>query len=1003
MIPHKLSLRNFMCYRDDVPTLLFDGLNVVCLSGENGAGKSTLLDAMTWALWGKARGKSDDDLIALGQDEMEVDFEFVLDGVLRRVIRRRTKGKRGQSLVDFQVCDGDGSWKRISGDGVRDTDAQITAALRMSYETFVNSAFLLQGRADEFTTRKPAERKQVLADILGLAEYERLEARAREKRTACDAEMRYLAGLIEEYQRQTERRPFLEGEVQRATVEAEQWDADLAGAETSVQRLRAAAEHLRRIAEEHARLDARVASDAVELEALCQEIIEHESKLVAADEVIARQAEIEAGVRAFDMIAGRLEDFEVLREEAVRLNLIRKDAQSKLDTLRVRIEAELKSTNDEADRLRAHAANRDQCARELQTLATDARVFAGLRQDAEQTRAQIAALDELVRRITALHRERDQIEKRMSQYERIRDLQRVAEPLQHIEQRIDVVAGRLRELSDLERRRPGLEKQLKVASTEHMTADLKCQQVKADGADVKRTIDALKAGVLICPQCGQPLAGDARERMLVDHETKRASLLDVYRELSATLARAEATMAAADQELKAIAEAAQERETLVAEHATLREQQRRAAAAVQDLARLGDDARDGDDLATELAFKDEAIAQLGDLREVEAELGSARVALAELEARLQGERALDKQRAGLEERLRASTEALAQLPAVEARGMTLERQLADEAYGQEDRAERDEARAGLDRIQAQGYSSDAHNALKHQYDEHKHWPGLQHELRQAFEKREIYQAARERTAELVARRSADLDAARQALLSMSGELRKRPIVEADLSAAERSLIEVKARQRLAQEELGRAKQDLATCGQYEELLEGYRAQHAALADERGVYEELALAFGKRGIQAMLIETAIPELEHDSNILLARMTDNQMHLSFETQRDSKKGDTIETLDIRIADGLGTRDYSMFSGGEAFRVNFAVRVALSKLLAHRADANLKTLVIDEGFGTQDTNGRDRIVEAINAVSHDFERILVVTHIQELKDLFPTQIEVTKGSAGSTWRLV
>ena len=99
MIPHKLSLRNFMCYRDDVPTLLFEGLNVVCLSGENGAGKSTLLDAMTWALWGKARGKSDDDLIALGQDEMEIDFEFVLDGILRRVVRRRTKGKRGQTIV----------------------------------------------------------------------------------------------------------------------------------------------------------------------------------------------------------------------------------------------------------------------------------------------------------------------------------------------------------------------------------------------------------------------------------------------------------------------------------------------------------------------------------------------------------------------------------------------------------------------------------------------------------------------------------------------------------------------------------------------------------------------------------------------------------------------------------------------------------------------------------------------------------------------------------------
>ena len=154
---------------------------------------------------------------------------------------------------------------------------------------------------------------------------------------------------------------------------------------------------------------------------------------------------------------------------------------------------------------------------------------------------------------------------------------------------------------------------------------------------------------------------------------------------------------------------------------------------------------------------------------------------------------------------------------------------------------------------------------------------------------------------------------------------------------------------------------------------------------------------------MLIDHAIPELEHEANELLGRMSDNQMHLSFETQRDSKKGDTIETLDIRIADGLGTRDYSMFSGGEAFRVNFAIRVSLAKLLARRANANLKTLVMDEGFGTQDGRGRDRIVEAINAVAPDFERILVITHIQELKDLFPNQIEVTKGPAGSSWSVI
>ena len=50
MIPVKLTLRNFMCYRDNVPPLYFDGIHTACISGDNGNGKSALIDAIPWAL-----------------------------------------------------------------------------------------------------------------------------------------------------------------------------------------------------------------------------------------------------------------------------------------------------------------------------------------------------------------------------------------------------------------------------------------------------------------------------------------------------------------------------------------------------------------------------------------------------------------------------------------------------------------------------------------------------------------------------------------------------------------------------------------------------------------------------------------------------------------------------------------------------------------------------------------------------------------------------------------
>ena len=181
-----------------------------------------------------------------------------------------------------------------------------------------------------------------------------------------------------------------------------------------------------------------------------------------------------------------------------------------------------------------------------------------------------------------------------------------------------------------------------------------------------------------------------------------------------------------------------------------------------------------------------------------------------------------------------------------------------------------------------------------------------------------------------------------------------------------------------------------------------QARRKELAGRKNTFDELSVAFGKKGVQAMLIETAIPEIEREANTLLGNMTDNQMHLSFETQRDTKKGDVSETLDIKIADALGTRDYDAYSGGESFRVDFAIRIALAKLLARRAGARLETLVIDEGFGSQDAKGRERLVEAITSVQRDFRQILVVTHIQELKDLFPVQIEITKKTDGSVWAI-
>ena len=172
MIPLKLSLRNFLCYQEGVPPLSFEGIHVACLCGDNGHGKSALLDAITWALWGQARARSDDELIHLGRTEMAVDFEFQVGDNRYRVLRQRRKGaagRPGHSLLELQVGGPEGEYKAITGNSLTETQAKLIEILRMDYDTFINSAFLLQGHADEFTTKSPSKRKGILPEILGLS------------------------------------------------------------------------------------------------------------------------------------------------------------------------------------------------------------------------------------------------------------------------------------------------------------------------------------------------------------------------------------------------------------------------------------------------------------------------------------------------------------------------------------------------------------------------------------------------------------------------------------------------------------------------------------------------------------------------------------------------------------------------------------------------------------------------------------------------------------------
>lgn len=228
----------------------------------------------------------------------------------------------------------------------------------------------------------------------------------------------------------------------------------------------------------------------------------------------------------------------------------------------------------------------------------------------------------------------------------------------------------------------------------------------------------------------------------------------------------------------------------------------------------------------------------------------------------------------------------------------------------------------------------------------------------------------------------------------------------DLHQAEDDLYHIQEQENKTRMEVGGARQAVEVLKTQKTRQVELQAARAELTQQIGRLKQLERAFSKDGIPALLIEQALPEIEEQANMMLDRLSNGNMSVNFVTQRgykDRAREDKKETLDILINDATGTREYEMFSGGEAFRVNFAIRLALSRVLSQRAGAKLQLLVIDEGFGSQDADGIQRLTEAINLVRQDFAKILVITHLESMKDAFPSRIEVEKTPQGSTVKVV
>lgn len=1013
MIPVSLTLRNFLSYGEDAPTLDFTDFRIACVTGLNGHGKSALFDAITWALWGEARKassdrKPDEGLLRIGATDVRVDFEFDLDGQRFRVTRAfRKTARSGASTLELQVYDASSDrYRAISESGsIRKTQARIDRLVRIGYDTFVNSAFILQGRVDEFTRRSPSDRKAILGEILELSRYDALSARAREHARAAEAKVARMRDHLTRIEEAAVRRHDIRERLAEASDTLEAAEASCAVAEQDLARcgadIASAEAALARLAALRSEIDAnrsRLAEVEADLAATRAEADAFERTLENRDRIVADVAALER-LRTEEAAHRKKEnESQALALERARLGKALEAARLKVEALRDRWAGVVSDLYDRIREGEAALADRASIREQLSGLA-DARKeetdLLALRREADQLAAERRELE------SAFNRERSEIQ-------------------------VEIETRRTRRAAlqaDLDRR-TGLERAFNDARQHHETylaLNDEMEGVKRDGTEAQRTeerlegrleeLDRRRQQVLAqveqidasadggdCPLCGTTLEPGHREDVL-SQLRKEAEELD-WEHRAAT---------------RGLADARSRRDACRTAYQKLRDRAhpladapRRFARAEADLGQVS-----GVDESLETVVRDiQALENRAKAFETDSEtarqLGAARDRTRTLEKRL---KRLDEVRreierfapaelenARLNEVERSVDAARERLPEAEKALSAAVEQIDSEAYAADLRPEIED----IDRRLAEAaYDGDAHGVV---LDRIEALAGVEAEREGLREAEQTLAVVRTRIASAEARRAEIAEAlgvAESAAAEIGDPAADRDRLEGSRRESADRLTACRETRDDALREVAALERDDAACAELEAELPEVRDRLARAEKSVTVDRELARAFGRDGIQALLIDQAIPELQDEANRILARLTENGTQVALESLSELKGGGTRETLDIRISDELGERRYELYSGGEAFRVDFALRIALSKLLASRSGTPLQTLVIDEGFGTQDEHGLSQLIEAIQAISDEFEKVLVITHVDAIKSAFPVRIEVVKHpESGSTF---
>jgi DNA repair exonuclease SbcCD ATPase subunit len=1038
MIPLRILLQGFLCYRDP-KEIHFDDGSLWMLAGLNGSGKSAVFDAVTYALFGGHRGglRNAEELINKESDGLVVEFDFLRNDAVYRIKRTLKKQGRSTRQVLRQVsaeANGKG-WQPVENTGnQRGFDDWVRENVGLTYDTFTSSVLLMQGRAEKLLNADAADRRKVLAGIVDLERYETLHRRADERRKSfkekaedLDRQLKLVpevteAELAEADRQITTAEQALEGaraEVerwQRLRVQGERWAdlrAKLAEASSRWEKARGLLERAEAIERDWARLR------------LLREVLPHLRTALEQRDRLAESERTAAGLR---------QERDALAEQLRGIDYGQEQTRQKRELLQQGIVADQQREQEIGQRLVKLSGllkEVELCERQRQSvLALEAELAklpadpAAVLLQKQEAHDQLNALGQALPFLRRLHEEREELRRARAV------CRNAAEEEQRVIAHGKQLAVELKALTE----------QVEKATRERGQADERAAAARALQAEARKQLHELGQleGSHICRVCGQALTPGHLEAETGRRERAHAAADAEYRAAEKVRKAALATEtdllerkrllderigAARDQVRdcrRQREQAEQESQRHVREcgrvHGELAEPfgSRVADTPPADwLATIYPEAADLEAVAGQVRQLDaarrrvqEARATFDQWNKLQGQRETARRMLAAQEAGLPADvpalrredAELQQEDTRLKERLKERRSQLA------AEQKALER-LEKERLGVRDQLAERERRLEAERVRQEGCRETlarTRGVLPSEWQTHVETAASGQLQRWQAEREELERSGCEGRAGELREARERLEFLRQEKANRERELEEVPAeARCELAELDRRLTGAKGTQTECEAALGEARNTKKALTDRQARRRQLHDDFLAADQQYNRHRLLAELLGPKRLQLYLVRQAERGIVDFANEVLDRLSGGQLYLRLrgeDSEETAEKALELEAFN-RTA-GEAPIGVAFLSGSQRFRVAVSLALGIGQY-ASRQHRPIESVIIDEGFGCLDRQGRQVMIQELQNLRGHMRCILLVSHQEEFAEAFANgyRFELANGTTEVT----